>query len=228
MRQRLLPAALLVPSLFSAAMVIFACNDQGSVAPPSPVVTSVSPDSAAPGDTLTILGSNFGGVRGTGSVAFASSPLPESAYVSWSASKIRVRVPSYAGGSVTVTVRIGNAASNGVAFTIVGSHLISFNSQVLPIFTANCAVSGCHTGPTPAHGFNASTYTTLRQGGTTFGTSVIIDSDSTNSGVMKMIRGTNNPLGVRMPLAGTYAATGLPDSLIVRIGTWIKQGAKDN
>ncbi len=215
-------------SLLTAAALVSACNDGGSVAPPAPVITSVAPDSAAPGDTVTIRGSNFGSSRGTSSVVFAATPLPETAYVAWSASKILVRVPSYAGGSVSVSVNVGTTASNALPLTIRGENLISFNAAVLPIFTANCAVSGCHTGPSPAHGFNASTYTTLRQGGTTFGTSVIIDFDSTGSGIMKMIRGTNNPLGVRMPLAGTYASTGLPDSLIVRIGTWIHQGAKNN
>ncbi len=102
---------------------------------------------------------------------------------------------------------------------------VRFSTVVQPILLNNCAISGCHTGSSPASGFNQSSYAGVRAGGVQFGTNVVIPGDSTDSKIIQKLRGK---AGERMPLAGTYAATGLPDSLIVEIGTWIMQGAKDN
>jgi hypothetical protein len=120
---------------------------------------------------------------------------------------------------------------------IVQDDSVRFNRDIHPILLANCAISGCHAGSSPAANFNQETYTGVRAGGATFGTNVIKPGDSTysssatnvGSGIMKMLRNVNNPYGnFRMPLTGTYAATGLPDSMIVRIGKWIVQGALNN
>ena len=102
----------------------------------------------------------------------------------------------------------------------------SFAADIHPILLANCAVSGCHAGSTPASGFNQSTYAGVRAGGAVYGTNVIIPGDSTNSGIIKVLRGTG--LVGRMPAGGTFSATGLPDTMIVKIGLWIEQGALDN
>jgi hypothetical protein len=105
---------------------------------------------------------------------------------------------------------------------------ISFAANVQPIFLANCALGGCHTAFSPAGNFNVTSYGTLRAGGFTYGTAVIVPGDSATSGIMAMVRGNNNLIGLRMPLGGQYTQSGLPDSLIVRIGTWIVQGALNN
>ncbi len=102
----------------------------------------------------------------------------------------------------------------------------SFANDIHPILLANCAVSGCHTGSSPASGFNQSTYAGVRAGGVNYGTNVVIAGDSTNSGIIKVLRGTG--LVGRMPLGGVYAASGLPDTMIVKIGAWIEQGALNN
>lgn len=102
----------------------------------------------------------------------------------------------------------------------------SFSGDIHPILLANCAVSGCHMPPALAGGFNQTTYAGVRAGGTKYGTNVIIPGDSTNSGIIKTLRGTG--LVARMPIGGTYASTGLPDTMIVKIGAWIMQGAANN
>jgi len=111
-----------------------------------------------------------------------------------------------------------------------------FNRDVHPILLANCAISGCHSGSSPLAGFNQETYAGVRAGGATFGTNVIQPGDSSSSssnnavgsGIMKMVRNVNNQIMIRMPPQGTFSASGLPDSLIVKIGKWIKQGARNN
>jgi len=111
-----------------------------------------------------------------------------------------------------------------------------FNRDVHPILLANCAISGCHSGSSPQAGFNQETYAGVRAGGATFGTNVIQPGDSSSSspnnavgsGIMKMLRNVNNLIMIRMPPSGPFSATGLPDTLIVKIGKWIHQGAKNN
>jgi len=102
----------------------------------------------------------------------------------------------------------------------------SFASDIHPILLAHCATSGCHTGSTPTSGFNQSTYSGVRAGGVNYGTNVIIPGDSTNSGIIKELRGTG--IVGRMPFGGQFASTGLPDTMIVKIGLWIIQGAQNN
>jgi len=113
-----------------------------------------------------------------------------------------------------------------------------FNRDVHPILLANCALSGCHSGSSPTGGFNQETYAGVRAGGNTFGSNVIQPGDSSSnisalnvgSGIMKMLRNVNNPYGnFRMPQgSGPYVTSGLPDTMIVLIGKWIMQGAKNN
>ena len=106
---------------------------------------------------------------------------------------------------------------------VVGDDSAHFSSTVQPILNSNCI--SCHGGSSPSSGFDQTSYAGVRAGGAQFGATVVIAGDSTNSKLMKKLRGTQ---GSRMPLGGTYAATGLPDSLIVKIGKWIMQGARNN
>ncbi|HTR80920.1 MAG TPA: hypothetical protein VMM58_04755 [Bacteroidota bacterium] len=103
-----------------------------------------------------------------------------------------------------------------------GDTTVSFKNQVLPIIIARCT---CHTSSPSASGFNPSTYNGLRAGGQLYDTTVVIPFDSMDSGIMAMLRSSNNKAGIRMPANGPPY---LPDSLIVKIGTWIQQGALNN
>jgi len=102
----------------------------------------------------------------------------------------------------------------------------SFSADIHPILLANCATAGCHTGSTPSSGFDQSTYAGLRSGGVRYGAAVIVPGDSANSGIINVLRGTG--LVARMPVGGPFTATGLPDTMIVKIGAWIQQGALNN
>jgi IPT/TIG domain len=221
----------LILLLFFVVM-ISGCKDMGSNVPPTPVVPTIAgiqPDSAAVGDTVMIGGYNFGSSQGSSSVLFAPG-ISANIVVSWSDSLIVVGIPAGAvSGNVSVTVN--GSASNAFQFkssAAAPDTLVHFQTGILPILLNNCALSGCHSGSSPISGFNASTYDNLRKGGFTFGDKVITPGDSTTSDIMLMIRSSNNPIGLRMPQGGPYASTGLPDSLIVRIGKWIQQGALNN
>ena len=96
---------------------------------------------------------------------------------------------------------------------------ISFKNDVIPVFKSSCAVSGCHTGHTPAGNLNldsAVAYTNV----TTVSKGYIHTGDP-NSSILyiQMIPGSSQP----MP------PTGLLDACIsAKISCWIQQGALNN
>ena len=79
----------------------------------SPYLTGISPTRARTGERLTLTGGNFGTRRGTGYVLFASNVRPSAAdYVSWSNSRIVVKVPARAqSGNVQVATSNGRSGT---------------------------------------------------------------------------------------------------------------------
>ncbi len=214
------------------------CVDQGTTPPLVPTIVSVSPDSAAVGDTVLISGQNFGSSKGSSTLTVGGVIVRDSAIYSWSNTQIEASIPPGV-INTNIVVNVDGVSSNVHVYRIKGfaPGNISFALSIQPILQQNCALSGCHVPPSPTGGLDLTTYGTLRKGGATFGSSVVVPGDSsyssadvhTGSGIMKMLRNSNNPYGnFRMPLGGQYALDGLPDSLIVRIGTWIVQGAQNN
>jgi len=83
--------------------------------PAKPSISRITPVKGKVGITLTIYGKYFGAKRGTSKVLFGSKAATR--YVSWSATKIRVRVPSITKGLKTVRVATAAGKSNGKYFT---------------------------------------------------------------------------------------------------------------
>jgi len=106
---------------------------------------------------------------------------------------------------------------------------VSFASQVQPIFTANCALSGCHAGSAPQQGQNLSA-------GEAYANIVGVPSHEVSKyfrvdplypdSSYLYLKITGSPLisGVRMP----YNKQALAQSDIQTIEKWIAQGAKNN
>lgn len=105
----LLPFALFL--LFVVALVIGL-----SLSFRPPVVASVSPEFANPGEALTIYGRNFGDRRLRSSVVIGSVRPSAGDYLSWGDREIRVRVPeAAASGLLFVETEYGR--SEGILFT---------------------------------------------------------------------------------------------------------------
>ena len=85
-----------------------------TVTVPAPSITSLSPNSATLGTSVTMSGANFGATQGSSTVQFnGTSATP----TTWSATSIVAPVPAGATtGNVVVTV--SGVASNGVSFTV--------------------------------------------------------------------------------------------------------------
>ncbi len=190
---------------------------RGTVAATAPHIASVQPDSAFTGDTLKIVGTDFGATQGSSTVTVGGKNA-DTIY-NWSATEIRLKIPAAAAtGNVILTV--GGTASNAVTFKVRGTVVpdVSFRNDVLPVFvSAGC--TGCHGG---TNNLQVDSQPHLMLGNSNNGPVVTIGNGE-GSVIIKKLRGTA-PFGVRMPQGGPYLA----NSTIDKISLWITQGAKDN
>ena len=90
----------------------------------SPYLASVSPSRVRPGDRLTLTGANFRSSRGSSYVLFAPNvwPTASSDYVTWSDSRIIVKVPAGAQSGDVRVVTVGGAS--GPKRIIVGGEVV--------------------------------------------------------------------------------------------------------
>ena len=95
--------------------------------------------------------------------------------------------------------------------------LVSFQNQILPIFSANCGGALCHTPCSPANAKSLCLATHER----ILASGKVIAGDAENSILVRRLEGNIAP---RMP----YGRPPLPDSLILLIRRWIDQGALDD
>jgi Glucodextranase, domain B/IPT/TIG domain/Bacterial Ig-like domain (group 2)/Galactose oxidase, central domain len=95
-----------------------------TVNPPGPSITGLAPNSAAPGASVAITGTNFGTAQGSSMVTFNGVVAPIS---QWSPSSIAAVVP-FGATTGNVTVSVSGVTSNGWSFTVIPS-LISLTVQ---------------------------------------------------------------------------------------------------
>jgi YD repeat-containing protein len=84
---------------------------------PVPMISGLTPATASVNDTISIDGNNFGTDKTKGTVQFTGTYVSATGVISWTNTKIRVRVPtSVVTGPLSVTVN--GIASNQVQFTL--------------------------------------------------------------------------------------------------------------
>lgn len=109
---------------------------------------------------------------------------------------------------------------------------LSFSARVQPIFSANCALSGCHAGTQPAQGMNLSAGLAYQNivnvpANERPGMMRVLPLKPDSSYLVHKIQGTQATVGGsgdRMPLGGTP----LSAEQITLIRAWIAAGAKNN
>lgn len=95
---------------------------------------------------------------------------------------------------------------------------LSFSQHIQPIFTQDCAYSGCHIGSNAPKGLNLSiTSTNIYNSSERV---VIFPNDGENSPLYKVLIGTD-PIAPPMP----YQRSQLSNEKIKAIKTWIDEGA---
>lgn len=110
---------------------------------------------------------------------------------------------------------------------------VSFAADIQPIFTTNCALSGCHTGSQPQAGQNLSAgqaYNNIvNVASTTLPTMDRVEpGQPEQSFLVHKIQGTQGPLGSNMGERMPFGGDKLPQSTIDLIRAWITQGAPNN
>jgi hypothetical protein len=109
---------------------------------------------------------------------------------------------------------------------------LSFGTKVQPIFSANCALSGCHAGTQPAQGMNLSAGLAYQNivnvpASERPGMMRVLPFKPDSSYLVHKIQGTQETVGGsggRMPLGGAPLAA----EQITLIRAWIAAGAKNN
>lgn len=118
--------------------------------------------------------------------------------------------------SLTVSVDSGTSATTNIVLVSTGG---SFSRNVLPIFTVNCAISGCHDDNSSASSLRLNSYINVLKGSKSG--AVIYPYDASTSKLVKRLKGTETP---RMPKDRPALATS-DQSLIAN---WISGGARNN
>jgi len=212
--------------LVCAAALYEGCKDYGadvSPAGPTPTVTSVIPDSAAVGDTVQILGTNFGAAQGSSTAAIGGHAATEILF--WSATEIRAKVPA-AAVTGTVSVSVGGRQSNAVSFKVLGTVAppVSFASDIQPIFSTY----GC----TSCHGGSGGLFLTAGQSYTNL---VSVQAQAGCTNLFRVLPGNADESVLYLRLSGSTCGSRMPkggsaisstDLNLVR--TWINQGAQNN
>ncbi len=122
----------------------------------------------------------------------------------------------YNSNSVTVSVEGGTSVTTNVVLVSTGG---SFSRNILPIFTVNCAIAGCHNDNSAAASLRLNSYSNVLKGSKAG--AVIYPYDASTSKLIKRIKGTETP---RMPKDRASLSTS-DQSLIAN---WINGGSRNN
>jgi hypothetical protein len=212
------------------------CKDMGDV-PPNPLTANQLSVTLNPSGstTLTISG-------GQPPYTISRQPDPSLATARLTNNSDRtgslVIQAATANVSGTTTVRVKDTHSHGaldnpmndeneIEITIrISANVISFASQVQPIFTANCVSAGCHPGGgapfSLAAGESRNNLVGVDMLNGACGGKRVLAGDANASGLVKKLEGT---CGSRMPLG---SPTPLSPANIQVIRDWISQGAQNN
>ena len=102
---------LLVIAIILIAVSIFTKRNK-----PVPCIESIVPPVGAPGDIITINGSNFGDIRDISYVEFAGAKLTASSYISWKDDCIKIVLPTNVQDGLVV-VGVQSMCSKPALFT---------------------------------------------------------------------------------------------------------------
>lgn len=129
---------------------------------------------------------------------------------------VTAHATDYNSNSVTVTIDSGLTATTHIVLVSMGG---SFARNILPIFSVNCAIAGCHNDSTAASGLRLNSYVNVMRG-SRYG-AVIFPYDAQTSRLVRRIKGIETP---RMPKNRPSLATS--DQGL--ISNWINGGARNN
>jgi hypothetical protein len=105
----------------------------------------------------------------------------------------------------------------------IPDEVISYASQIQPIFNNACSGGFCHTSGDNANGVNLDTYqNTMNSSGSSYGDLIVVPGNASQSPLVDKL-GSNPEFGSQMPLSGSISS-----SDVGKIIAWIDQGAQNN
>ena len=105
----------------------------------------------------------------------------------------------------------------------IPDEIISYSSQIQPIFNSTCGGGFCHKNGDNANGVNLDSYqTAINSFGFSYGQLIIVPDSAEISPIVDKL-GSNPEFGSRMPLSGSISS-----SDVGKIIAWINQGALNN
>jgi hypothetical protein len=182
-----------------------------------PYVISRQPDAAVATASLTNLSNGSGQLVLTGASTVTAAETTEVKVKDSGDHDASLGNPTHGENEIVITIVVRPVSAG-----------VSFSSHVQPIFTNNCATSGCHLPggsapfslqPGQSYGLIVNVLATM---GPCAGVPRVKPSDAAGSALYRRLQGTS--CGSQMP-------QGLPplaDSLQNRIRDWINQGALNN
>lgn len=174
-----------------------------------------------------------------GFVGVAQDSVGTNLPITWaSRNTVVITVTPLSGANTTATavnngatylVMSGGTRSDSALVTTSNQITVSFAAQVQPIFTANCAIAGCHTPPSLTAGMNLSqgqAYTNIVNvpSSQLAGWVRVAPGDTVNSLLYRKITENMPPVGSRMP----DGRPPLSPANIATIRDWILSGALNN
>ncbi len=164
---------LLVPCCMATVLTLAlmnGCRDFGSLPPPPPLITDITPSVDTVGAEVKIVGTNFGGSQGDSYVLF--NTIRATNYPEWRDDEIKVLVP---GGAISgmAKVVVGGQESNGFPFQVLGSFGVT--QKIVLLIVGDSLVQAISGGIPP--------YTFVSKGDTTKAAVSITDSLLTIRGV---------------------------------------------
>jgi len=198
----------MVGALSGGMLLLAACGGANTPAA-APAATSAAVVAATAGPTIAAVATTAAVVAPTVAAVATSAAPTISAAATAVAPVVAAADPTVAALATTVAAAVAPAAP-------ATGQTVSFKTDVLPIFTANCV--SCHGA---SSGFSAASYADVMKGGRNG--QDVKPGDADGSLLVQKVKGTQT-IGGRMPRGGGP----LPDADIKKISDWVAQGAKDN
>ena len=110
--------SILILLTITVVIVLFACGEDKNPTEPSKKVTIISivPKSAYTGDTITVVGKNFGESQGISYISFAGTKATD--YTTWNDNEIVIKVP-FEAVSGKIWLEVTGEKSNEVDFVVI-------------------------------------------------------------------------------------------------------------
>ncbi len=199
-----------------------ASNGSAFTVVPAPSMTNLSTTSGPVGASVTVTGTNFGSMQGSGTVTFNGAKA--TSIGSWTATQIVATVPTSA-TTGDVVVNTSGVASNGINFTVLPTPNVASLSPTTGAVGASVTITGTNFGATQGTStvtFNGTPATTIT-GWTPTSIGTTIPTGATTGSVVVTVSGVASNTSKAFTIVAAPSITNLsPTSGAVGVSVTIR------